>query len=394
MVAKFLKKRTRPEGSRRRGIVAIQVGVMLAVLLGAAAMTIDVGQIYAARGELQRAADAAALAGATALMTDDMMDVRNGVGSLDGVVAEAISRSNAISHLNKTLNEATHIEFGDVLSGEINLNSGTDPLDQGAAAADYNAIQVTVHRNAAGSNGQVPLFFSGVFGRFYSDSIATATAAFDDRFSGFDFDIPGGGIAPFAMSREAYEQDLNNGPDFYSYDDVADNVFNAADGTREIRIYPYPYSGSGYTEGDGNFGMLNIGSVGQGTSTETAQIEDGVTSDQIFNEIGTTDPDFENNTYEITGSPGMVSSIKSTLEPMVGQVIGFFLHDGVVLSGSNATYTISSLRFGRIMAVKLTGAPSTRGIFIQPVSYVGNGVTTSPTAPSTNGELGRIVLVR
>lgn len=394
MVAKFLKIRTRPDGSHRRGIVAVQVGVMLFVLLGAAAMTIDVGQIYAARGELQRAADAAALAGASALTTNDMMDVRKGVGSLDGVIADAITRSNEISNLNKTLNKATNIEAGDILTGSINLNSATEALNEGAAAGDYNAVQVTVHRNATGSNGQVPLFFSAVFGRYYTDSIATATAAFDDRVAGFDFDVPGGGIAPFSMSRTAYYQDYNNGPDMYSYDEGADNVFNAADGTREIRIYPYPYSGAGYTEGDGNFGMLNIGEVGQGTAAETDQIENGVTSEQIDAEIGTSDPDFENSTYTITGSPGMVSSIKSTLEPMIGQVIGFFLHDGVTMDGANATYTITELRFGRIMAVNLVGQPSQRGIFIQPVSYVGNGVRTSPTAPSTNGELGRIVLVR
>ncbi len=388
MVAKFLKKRTRPEGSRRRGIVAVQVGVMLAVLLGAAAMTIDVGQIYAARGELQRAADAAALAGVTALTTDDMMDVRNGAGSLDGVVGEAISRSNTISILNKTLNDATHIETGDILTGEINLNSGTDPLDTGAAATDYNAVQVTVHRNANGSNGQVPLFFSGVFGRFYSDSIATATAAFDDRFLGFDFDVPGGGIAPFTISRTIYEQSLISGSDNYSYDEASDTISSSSDGTREFKLYPH------LDDAAGNFGMLNIGNVGQGTAEEIIQIEDGVTAAQVESEIGTSDPVFDGSVYNMTGSPGLVASMENTIQPMVGQVIGFFLHEGAVLGGSNAVYDITDLKFGRIMHAQISGNPATRGIYIQPVSYVGNGVRTSPTAPSTNGELGRIVLVR
>ena len=44
---------------RRRGVVALQVGVMLTVLLGCAALTIDVGQLFSARTDLQKAADSA-----------------------------------------------------------------------------------------------------------------------------------------------------------------------------------------------------------------------------------------------------------------------------------------------------------------------------------------------
>ena len=101
-----------------------------------------------------------------------------------------------------------------------------------------------------------------------------------------------------------------------------------------------------------------------------------------------------NTTYDISGSPGLSANIESTLDGMVGQVIGFFLHDTFVVSGANTSYTMSDLRFGRIMAVRLRGQPSERGVYIQPVTYVGNGVRTSPDAPSSNGQIGRIMLVR
>ena len=74
--------------------------------------------------------------------------------------------------------------------------------------------------------------------------------------------------------------------------------------------------------------------------------------------------------------------------------MGFFLHDNVVLSGSNAIYTITEIRFGRVMDINLTGAPSTRGLYIQPVSYAGGGVRIDPDAPSSGGLVGRLVLAR
>ncbi len=51
---------------------------MLTVLLGVATLTIDVGQVYSARAELQNVADSAALAGAAAYVTVTMMTVREG----------------------------------------------------------------------------------------------------------------------------------------------------------------------------------------------------------------------------------------------------------------------------------------------------------------------------
>jgi len=72
----------------------------------------------------------------------------------------------------------------------------------------------------------------------------------------------------------------------------------------------------------------------------------------------------------------------------VGQVIGFFLHTNVVLSGSNATYTITQIRYGRVMDIRLTGPPSQRGFFVQPVSYAGGEVRVDPA-----GQLERLARV-
>jgi Flp pilus assembly protein TadG len=54
----------------QRGQVAIVVALMLVVLLGFAALVVDVGLNWAARTQAQSAADAAALAGVIALPSD------------------------------------------------------------------------------------------------------------------------------------------------------------------------------------------------------------------------------------------------------------------------------------------------------------------------------------
>ena len=62
------------------GQVAIVVALMLVVLLGFAALVVDVGLNWAARTQAQAAADAAALAGVIALPSDpaaSVEDVRN-----------------------------------------------------------------------------------------------------------------------------------------------------------------------------------------------------------------------------------------------------------------------------------------------------------------------------
>ncbi len=50
------------EADKERGAAGVLVAVMMLVLIGAGAMAVDVGQIYAERAQLQNAADAGALA--------------------------------------------------------------------------------------------------------------------------------------------------------------------------------------------------------------------------------------------------------------------------------------------------------------------------------------------
>ncbi len=397
---------TRGDRHRRRAVVAVQVGIVMVVLLGFAALTVDLGALYNTRADLQRTADAGALAGASAYVTDEMMQIRMETGdasTLAYVTGLAATRVNEFAALNPTLGLSTSaVASGDIMTGWINLNSASDIIHTNPQPVDFNAVQVTVRREAGGdesSNGPVEFLFAPIFGRLVGETSASAVAVFDDRFATFSAGAPGAGMLPFTIHRDAFESELAAGSDQYAYDNADDTVIDASDGIREVRLYPYPLSGSGYEEGDGNFGVLNIGTGNQGVDAEIVQILNGVSTEDFEMEIGTSELTFFDEvgsavSYEITGSPGMESALKSAIGQMVGQVVGFFLHDNVVLSGSNAIYTITEIRFGRVMDIRLTSAPIQRGLYIQPVSYSGGGVRIDPSAPSSGGLVGRIVLAR
>lgn len=59
-----------PIGRNRRGVSLVVVAIFIFVLMGMAALAIDLGMLQKVRAEAQRAADAAALAGASAFLLD------------------------------------------------------------------------------------------------------------------------------------------------------------------------------------------------------------------------------------------------------------------------------------------------------------------------------------
>jgi Flp pilus assembly protein TadG len=137
-----------------RGQTIVLVAVALVSLLGMAALAIDVTTLYVAKGEMQRAADAAALAGAKAF-------VDSGITSLlpadpNYVTRQATANAMALQMINSILAE--------------NNVSGAPPVLV-AATPDLTRpgnpqITVTLQRT------NLPTFFA----RIWQTSLATVTA--------------------------------------------------------------------------------------------------------------------------------------------------------------------------------------------------------------------------
>lgn len=391
---------------RRRGVVAVQVGVVMIVLIGFAALTVDVGTLYNTRGDLQRCSDAASLAGASAFATDAMMQWRLGTGSKSLVDTMAKTRVHEFAAKNGTFGQTTtKIASQDISVGWIKANSPSEAIHSNRQAGDMPAVYVMSRRQEGeDTNGPIPLFFTGIFGKLFGESTASAVAIFDDRVSGYTPGLPGtANLLPFTVHEDAYNADLVAGGDQWGWDQDAGAVYTGNDGIREVRIYPYPLSGTPETapNGAGNFGTLNVGNDSQSADVERQQVTNGITGAELEAEIGTPEATFYDDagnpiTYDVTGSPGLTAALEKTIDLKEGQIVGFFLHNYYVDTGSNLVYTITAIRFGRVMHVDLTGNQNKPGygFFIQPVSYSGGGVIIDPQAPSTNGQVGRLVLAR
>lgn len=380
--------------TRRRAVTAILVVVSLPVLIGFAALTIDVGMIYTTRMDLQNASDAAALSGASALNSDAMMQLRMDADEsvLMDVRFAALEAVELVSQLNQSFGiNSTEIEDVDIRLGWIDLTSGTSELQTSVAPSTFNAVEVIVRRSASSTNGPVQLMFSPLFGKQFTEVTASAVAAFDDRFSGFATGSPGTVTIPLSMDIDDYNAAATAGTDDYGFD-VNGTVTPGADGNREVIAYPT-------TQAAGNFGLLNIGLPNMSVPGLRTQIENGVQPAEFEAELGTSDLTFatEDGTptsYTMSGNPGFKASLEDSLLMHVGEMVSFFVHDSVAGGGANVEYNIVGMRFGIVMNVNLQGGMANRGLWIQPVTYSGLGVQTNVNVGSSGGVAGRLVLAR
>lgn len=372
---------------RRRGAALVFTTMSMVVLVGMAALTIDVGYMYSARVDLQNAADAAALTAATAYASEAGLALRSGSEGARGTVEQlAWDRANNVSQFNPTIGRSvTSLQTGDLSLGHVNISS-TEPLDANADVRMFNAVHVLVRRDASGPNGAVELFFSRIFGYTETAVTASAVAAFDDHVAVVAYSP----FIPFTMDQDLFQQQLQGGPDEYEFDSTAESVLKGADDIREIRLFPND-------TGAGNFGLLNIGPDSSSATQPNQQIGENILAEHMETTFGTSDFHFleEDGTpasYEVPGTPGLKSSLEGVIQSRVGEVVGIFLHDEVEGNGSNLSYNVVGVRFVRIMAVNLSGNP--KYLSVQPVVFDGERVLLAPNAPSTDGLIGNIVLAR
>jgi Flp pilus assembly protein TadG len=140
---------------RERGQTIILVAVALVSLLAMAALAIDVVTLYVARSEMQRAADAAALAGAKAFVDSGITtDPTN-------ATRQALAQTMATSVINSIVSQ--------------NKISGGPPVLAGAPTFDFTRpgnpqVSVTLQRT------DLPTFFARIWGRRLTTVTAAAVA--------------------------------------------------------------------------------------------------------------------------------------------------------------------------------------------------------------------------
>lgn len=187
-----------------RGAVAVTVAIVIVVLLGFAALALDISNAMIARNELQNAADAGALAGARQLgvIYQGLPQGTPYTGYVLSDPSPVITAVTGVGLQNQARQVLLTINTADIVIGV--WDSTTRTLTPGNVGA--TGVRVTARRDA-GANGPVATWLAGILGINNMSVVATGTAA----LTGSGVLAPGVANAPFSIDQLVF-----NNPAFCS----------------------------------------------------------------------------------------------------------------------------------------------------------------------------------
>jgi len=180
----------------QRGGIAIWFVLLSPLLLGFAALAVDLARLSLIRTELQNAADAATLAGARAL---------SDAGGTPYNWSAATATALAVARHN--VSNAAQIQDATIETGYWNLQTPSlglrPPCTPGVpGAGDIAAIRVTVAISSSQNHGPVRFFFSPILGIDQTGIQASAIAALPVASGGT-------GIFPFVINKKMLDHYWN-----------------------------------------------------------------------------------------------------------------------------------------------------------------------------------------
>ena len=257
---------------RQRGSAAIWFALCLPVLIGFAALAIDLARLNLTKTELQNAADAAALAGARYLTPQVNSDYN---------WSAAAKTAKDVTHLNYANGQLLAVENATIDSGYWNLKEQTFQTTGGAGFVPAIRATVRLSNGQTYGPGPVKLFFAPILG-ITGENIQEASAVAVIAPAG-----DGTGIFPFAISKkmfDTYWDSTNNKP-------MVDSGNNPIELKYGLDSVYFDKSGTQYTSGTWTtFGTSpassnNVKDYLEGTLTSnvkigmTVNLESGVDDD-------------------------------------------------------------------------------------------------------------------
>ncbi|MPV68579.1 TadG family pilus assembly protein [Burkholderia sp. BE17] len=185
-----------PGPARQRGSVALFFLLFLIPLLSFGALAIDIAWVATVRNQLQNAADAAALAGADAMMSPSggALNWSQAAPAANGVIAQNSAAGAALS-------------TGTVSTGYWNVTRSPAAMQATTitpGSYDVPAVQVTVSRAPGVNGGSIPLLLGGLLGIPGASGSATAVAVLAAPGG-----VAAGGLFPVAIDQCVYNQYWN-----------------------------------------------------------------------------------------------------------------------------------------------------------------------------------------
>ena len=371
----------------RRGSVLMLGALFMVVLVGMLAFAIDLGYVATVKNELQRTADAAALAGAYELLDfEELKDAADPSTRHDAVrdTAQRFAWSNPAG--------ATAIYVpgnnANATDGDLVLGYVADPADPDDMHFDdeekYNAVRVRVRRDSV-ANGPLSLFFAPVLGMASKTLSVEATAIFDKDVAGFKVtdNLVNSKLLPYTLHIDDWNDAFVNGQDNFAHDAKYETVSSGGDDIKEVKLFPIAVT-------PGNFGSIDVGPPNNSTADQRRQILYGPNADDFsyFPESTLKLGNVEEPLI-LNGNTGISAGVKSQLESIKGQPRILPLYSSVSGNGNNANFTIVAFVGVTIVDLKLTGSMNSKHITVQPAFVI----DSTAIHGGSDGETSRFIRI-
>ncbi len=273
---------------RRRGVVLVLVALLLVPMLAMVAFSVDYGYLLKVESDLQRSADAAALA-----CLQDLVPDENGNQDLAAV------RATLRNYVTMNSDGSFQVLDADIEIGRYDpatIYSNVTLLNSGI----FDAVRVTLRRDAS-ANSRVPLFIAPLLGMQDAAVTATATAVLQKPLNL----LPGANVLPFSVPLNVWDgQDIGDEWSIYGDGKIKDEYG---------------------AEIPGNWGTLDIGSTNNSTSDISDQILNGLRQTDINalyadgRILTNTAIDASYATY-LQADTGLSTGIKNAVQAVHGQM--------------------------------------------------------------------------
>ncbi len=363
-------------GQPRRGAMAVFAMLLLSLFIVVAAMGIELGMFMADKAEMQRAADAAALAACWEYTAHLAREVNEpDARTMGRQLASTIINDNWVrsDSLIVDLNN-DNADDGDIVFGNFNgfgdPYAEITPTDAGVA----NAVKVTFQKTQS-RNGEVLFTLGRLLGLESSPLTVESTASISRKIRGFTSPPDSSrrvNLLPFAVKREMWDSLIaGNGDDNSQVDPDTGVVTPGSDGVLEINIYPHT------TGVSGNSGTVDIGSSGNSTNDIKRQISEGVSASDLAYHGGKLELG-ANGELVLNGDTGISAGMKAELEGIIGDPRVIMVYSQVAGNGNNANFTIIRFVGVRVLYVNFQGSKnSSKKLIIQPSPVLSEYVIVS-----------------
>jgi Flp pilus assembly protein TadG len=367
----------------RRGAIAPLAAFSLIFLIGMVAFSVDVSWMVSTQTELQNAADAAALAAASALpdyyvqyYLPNVTDAQKTTILANASTAAKTAARNCVAYHGAggvstlLLDETNDIQFGTMDSSLTYSSTYTFP----------NTVTVTVRRASTNNNtnGALNLFFAPIIGTRSVNLKASASAT---TYSGTMTSLQSpAGVLPMTYDIRDWNAFLATGRD-------PDGVLTTgSDGLPQLVVYPS-------VKDTGNFGELSLDDSHNGSSEIRGWIDNGISQAEVDDLTSSglipLTPDVD--TWDWVGNTGFRSSVVQEINPHSGQtyILPLFKayqyeSTGVDYEAGNGNGSHYNYNIVGFVGIKIVSDPSdNRQVIIQPAAVVEPDSAFTSVAPTT-----------